>query len=119
MNLHSLLGGNLDTFTIFRLCQLVGKERSGYHHRAIGTSFCHIGLQFLGKVIVTLAGDDGQDVCIKHMIAQYVGILTFTLIVHTQAHTTTHLLALFNFVGGVLEGANLEYVGIVPTFLQG
>lgn len=69
---------------------------------AVGTGFSHLRLQFLGKIIITLAGYHREDVSIKHMVAQYIRILAFTLLVHAKAHASTHFLALLGFVVRVL-----------------
>ena len=84
---------------------------------SVGTGFSHLRLQFLGKIIITLAGYHGEDIGIKHMVAQYIRILAFTLLIHAKAHTSTHFLALLGLIIRVLQGADLEHVWVVPTFL--
>ena len=53
------------------------------------------------------------------MVAQHIGILPLSVLVHTQAHATSHLLPLLGLVVGVLQSAYLEDVWVVPAFLQG
>ena len=81
VDFHSLFGRNFYTAPILCLCLLVGKQRGCHHHRTIGAGFSHVGLQLLGKVVVTLTGNNCQDIGVEHMVAQYVCILTFALIV--------------------------------------
>ena len=81
VDFHGLFGRNLYAVSILCLCQLVGKQCGCHHYRTAGTGFCHIGLQLLGKVVIALAGNNGQDIGVEHMVTQYVGILTFALIV--------------------------------------
>ena len=85
---------------------------------SVATSFSHFRLEFLGKVIITLAGDDCEDIGIKDVITQHISILSFTILVHAQTHTTTNLLTLLCLVVGVLQGAYLKNIWIIPTFLQ-
>ena len=67
--------------SVLGLRQLVGKQRRRYNHRTVTAGFRHISLQLLGKVVIAFAGDNGQYIGIEHMVAQYIGILTFALIV--------------------------------------
>ena len=53
------------------------------------------------------------------MVAQYICILAFTLLIHAKAHSSSHFLAFLGLIVRVLQGADLEHVRIVPTFLQG
>lgn len=53
------------------------------------------------------------------MVAQYIRILAFTLLIHAKAHSSSHFLAFLGLIIRVLQGADLEHVRIVPTFLQG
>ena len=53
------------------------------------------------------------------MVTQHIGILPLAILVHTQAHATSHLLPLLCLVVRVLQRAYLEHIRIVPTLLQG
>ena len=88
--------------------------------RAVGTSLGYLVLQTGGEVLVTLAGYHREHVGVKYMfLAQYIGILTFALVIDAEAHATSHFLTFLGGVVRILQGAYLKYVRIVPTFLQG
>ena len=95
------------------------EKMGGDNDWSVGTGFSHLRLQFLGEIIIALAGYHREDVGIKHMVTQYIRILAFTLLVHAKAHSSSHFLALLGLIVRVLQGADLEHVRVVPTFLQG
>ena len=95
------------------------EKMGGDNDWSVGTGFSHFRLQFLCEIIIALAGYHGEDVGIKHMVAQYIRILAFSLLIHTKTHSSSHFLAFLGLIVRVLQGADLEHVRVVPTFLQG
>ena len=119
MNDRGLFGRHLNQFAILGLCSHIRKQGSRNHYRTAVASFCNFGLQFLGKVVIAFAGNDGQHIRVKHGIAQHIGILAFTFVIHTKTHTASHFLTLLDFVRSIFQRTNLEHIGVIPTFLQG
>ena len=68
-------------------------------------------LKAVGEVVVALVGDNGEHVRLG--VVQALAVL-----VHAQAQAAADLLALCQVVLGLDERANLEYVGVVPAFLE-
>ena len=76
-------------------------------------------LQPLDERLVFLIGDDSQGVHIVEQWTKRFGILSVPLLVHADAHPAADLLPPASGAVGVLEGAYLEHVGIVPSLGQG
>ena len=79
----------------------------------------NIGLQRRYKVLIALAGNNCQHIQVMHRCPTGGGIHTVAVLIDTQAQTTAHLLPLCNIAVGVLQGANLEDIGVVPAFPKG
>ena len=79
----------------------------------------NIGLQRRYKVLIALAGNNRQHIQVMHRCTTGGGIHAVAVLVDAQAQATAHFLPLCNVAVGVLQGANLEDIGVVPTFPQG
>ena len=87
--------------------------------RAIRDGFRDFMLQALGKTLVALAGNNGQHVDILYLVPQQVGVHAFASLVDAEAQAAAHFLALAHLAAALLQGADLEHIGVVPTFPQG
>ena len=54
-----------------------------------------------------------------YLIAQNIGIHTVSVLVDAQTQPAAHFLALANLTAALLQGTDLEHIGVVPTFPQG
>lgn len=81
-------------------------ERNLY--RAVSHDFGNLGLELFCELVVTLACNDGKDVCGEYVRAEHIRILSLTVFVDAQTHTTADFLALARLVVAVFEGADLE-----------
>ena len=78
-----------------------------------------VALQRLHKALVALGCHDREGVHLLQLgLAQGLQVLTLAVLVHAQAQTAPHLLALARLGVRVLEGADLEHVGVVPALAQ-
>ena len=80
--------------------------------------FLNIGLQRRYKVLVALAGNNRQHIQVMHRCPTGGGIHAVAVLIDTQTQTSAYLLTFGNGVVGVLQGANLEDIWIVPAFPQ-
>ena len=76
-------------------------------------------LQGINERTVVLVGDDGQFVGVVNGITQAFLVHSVAVVIDTDSQTTTDLLPFGGAGIGVTQGADLEHVGIVPTFAQG
>ena len=78
-----------------------------------------VPLQAFGEPLVAFRRDHGQQVHIKEFrIAEQVAVLAHALAVHAQAQSAANLLSFADFVVRMLQRADLEHVGIVPSLAQ-
>ncbi|EJX07631.1 hypothetical protein EVA_04257 [gut metagenome] len=68
MDNNSLLGSYLYLLAFLSLRSDILKQISRNHYKTAVTSFCNFFLQLLGKVIITLTGNDSQHIRIKNSI---------------------------------------------------
>ena len=118
VNGTSLSEIELSSCTIWLCVSLSLKECWCNDDRTLCTGFSHFCLELLCKVIIALTGNDREDIGVKDVFTKYVCILTLTILIYAQTHTTTDLLTFLCLVVRVLQGANLEHVRVIPTFLQ-
>src|SRR6185437_15441247 len=83
------------------------------HHIGLETyaGFDHLCLQLTGEILIALVGNYRQPV---HLPIPH----TLAVLVHGKAQTAPDLLALLDVRAGFGQGANLEYVWIVPALAQ-
>ena len=112
---RQLVGGRLA-----RLHCEAGEESLGHGLGALAQGCPDVALQGAGEVAVALGRDDGEGVHALDLgLAQGLQVLALALAVDAQAQAAPHLLALAGLRVGVLEGADLEHVGVVPALAQG
>lgn len=68
----------------------------------IGSRCPALRLFQLPKFPSALAGNDGQDVDVMHVILQHVGVHAFPVLVDTEAQATAHLLTLTDIAAALL-----------------
>ena len=93
-----------------------------FHCNGAGTvSNCsgQIRLQTFGERVVTFAGNNSEDVNVMHVISKYIGIHSLAGLVDAEAQAAPHLLPLADIAAALLQGANLEYIRVVPALPQG
>ena len=69
-------------------------------------------MQVFGKLLVAFPGDDGEGV-------EFKALLPFPLLIDAEAQAAADGLSPGRLAGNVAQGADLEYVGIVPALAQG
>ena len=94
------------------------EERWCYLYWTVANSLCNLRLEFASKVRVRFTGNNCQCVHLEHATMQHALILSLTLLVHAQTHTTTHLLAFLRGIVRIFQRTNLEDVRVIPTFFQ-
>ena len=75
-------------------------------------------MQSVYKSCIALAGNNGQDVDILHLISQHFRIHAVPILVHAQTQSTAYFLPLLRGAVAVLQGADLEHIRVIPTFPQ-
>ena len=76
-------------------------------------------MQSVYKSCIALAGNNGQDVDILHLISQHFRIHAVSVLIHAQTQTTAYFLPLLRGAVAVLQGADLEDIRVIPAFPQG
>ena len=76
-------------------------------------------LQSINERTVVLVGDDGQFVGVMYGIAQAFLVHAVAVIINADSQTATDFLPFGGAGIGVTQRADLEHIGIVPTFAQG
>ena len=76
-------------------------------------------LQSVYKSCIALAGNNGQDVDILHLISQHFRIHAVSVLIHAQTQTTAYFLPLLRGAVAVLQGADLKHIRVIPAFPQG
>ena len=54
-----------------------------------------------------------------HIVAQRVGVHAFAILIDAQAQATAHLLSFPDIAAALFQGADLEYIRVIPAFAQG
>ena len=76
-------------------------------------------LQIFYEFLITVRGNDCQVVYLLYLAAENTLILPVSLLIHTQSEATPYFLPLLGGrAAAVLQGTNLEHIGIVPAFPQ-
>ena len=76
-------------------------------------------LQSVHKSCVALAGNNGQDIDILHLISQHFHIHAVSVLIHAQTQATAYFLPLLGGTVTVLQGTDLEHIRVIPAFPQG
>ena len=72
----------------------------GDHTALLRSAFAHVY-----KSCIALAGNNGQDVDILHLISQHFRIHAVSVLIHAQTQTTAYFLPLLRGAVAVLQGA--------------
>ena len=59
-----------------------------------------------------------QNVDVVHVVSEDIGIHALTILVNAKAQSTTDFLTLPDFAAALLQGANLEYIRVIPALAQ-
>ena len=96
-----------------------GEILDGSSQRTVIENILDIGLKVRNESLVALAGDDGQHIDIVDTVAAGLLIHAVALLVNAQAQAAAHLLPFSGLAVRVLQGADLEDIGIVPALPEG
>ncbi len=113
---QALIDSHLISVLIFQ--RLIFQEILRHFLRTVSHSLGDFLLQPSGKALITLAGDDSEEIHLLHLFPQLLGIHALARLVHAKTQTAAHLLALAHIAGTLLQRANLEHIGIIPALPQ-
>ena len=86
--------------------------------RSIRHSFSDFCLQSLRETVIAFTGNDSQHIDILYFFAQHVGVHTLTVLIHAEAQATPDFLPLTHLTVALLQGADLEYIRVIPALSQ-
>ena len=104
---------------MFVFDNLADEQFHCYSAGTVGDRFGHLRLQPLSERVVAFTGNDSENVDVMHVVAKDIGIHSLAALVDAQAQTAPHLLPLADITAALLQGANLEYIWVVPALPQG
>ena len=95
------------------------EEFRGDGFGTVGDGLRQLRLQTAREAVITLVGDDRQHIHGMDVVAQHVLVHALAVLVHAEAQSAPHLLALADAAPALLQGADLEDVRVVPPLAQG
>ena len=108
---------------VLLIIRQVNRSAVEVFHACFGRTLIEVGfdlaLQVGNKARIALACHDSKRVhALYELLTANLNILPFAVLVDAQAQTTTDLLTLCRGVVGMLQGAYLEHVRVVPALTQ-
>ena len=98
---------------------LVAEQIGIDHTGTVCNCFCQLALQPSCEGIVAFAGDNGQQIDVMDIVTQDIGIHAVAVLIDAETQTAADFLALTDFAAALLQSADLEHIGVVPTFSEG
>lgn len=90
-------------------------DRAGTVRHSLG----QLRLQTFGKALVAFAGDDRQHIDVVDIFTQCIGVHALAVLIDTEAKAPADFLALADLAAASLQGADLEYIWVIPAFSEG
>ncbi len=86
---------------------------------SVCNSLCNFRLQTFCKTIIALTGNDRKHIYMMNIAAKYIGIHALSVLIDTKTQSSSYFLTLAYFTAALLQGANLENIGIIPSLTKG
>ena len=89
-----------------------------YLFRTFIQSFFDFILQAVDKIGIAFTGNNRQFIDHMHISSANAFIHALTLLIDADTHATADFLSLVNIAVGLLQGTDLENIGVIPAFTQ-